>query len=258
MSFSRDMSVARAIAWRSIHNLLRNPAFLIPSIIFPLFFFTAFAGGLSRIGDQPDFGFASGYTAFQYVFVMIQSAAFGGVFTGFAAAADWENGFAQRLMLGAPNRLAIIAGYAMTALLRWGIVAVVLTIVALLTGMNIDGSAADLASLFALALLVNIAASLFALGMAARFQSIQIAPAIQIPTFLTLFLAPVYVPADLLSGWVKSAASVNPVTAFLEAGRGFISGQPEHVGIAFAAVAGLVAFFMLFARRGMRRAEAPA
>ena len=92
-------------------QLHHNPAFLLPSIIFPLFFFTAFAGGLSNVGDVPGFDFPSGYTAFQFVFVLLQSAAFGGVFTGFAVAADFERGFARRLMLAAPNRLGILAGY---------------------------------------------------------------------------------------------------------------------------------------------------
>jgi len=42
----RSAQVAGAVAWRSIHNFTHNPAFLLPSIIFPLFFFVAFAGGL--------------------------------------------------------------------------------------------------------------------------------------------------------------------------------------------------------------------
>src|SRR5207249_9334665 len=49
MSRASTRSVALAVAWRSIHNYLTNPAFLVPSIVFPLFFFTAFAGGLSTI-----------------------------------------------------------------------------------------------------------------------------------------------------------------------------------------------------------------
>ena len=102
---SRFTSVARAVAWRQIHNFTHNPAFLLPSIIFPLFFFIAFAGGLSSVSNAPGFDFPSGYTAFQFVFVLLQSAAFGGVFTGFAVAADFERGFARRLMLAAPNRL---------------------------------------------------------------------------------------------------------------------------------------------------------
>ena len=43
--------VTRGVAWRSIHNTIVNPAILLPSIIFPLFFLIAFAGGLSRIAD---------------------------------------------------------------------------------------------------------------------------------------------------------------------------------------------------------------
>ena len=53
----------------------------------------------------PGFDFPSGYTAFQFVFVLLQAAAFGGVFTGFGIAADFERGFARRLLLAAPNRL---------------------------------------------------------------------------------------------------------------------------------------------------------
>ena len=96
---SRFTSVARAVAWRMIHNFTHNPAFLLPSIIFPLFFFTAFAGGLSNVGNVPGFDFPSGYTAFQFVFVLLQSAAFGGVFTGFSVAADFERGFGIALVL---------------------------------------------------------------------------------------------------------------------------------------------------------------
>ena len=83
----RFSSVARAVAWRHLHNFFHNPALLLPSLIFPLFFFTAFAGGLSRVANVPGFDFPPGYTAFQFVFVLLQSAAFGGVFTGFAIAA---------------------------------------------------------------------------------------------------------------------------------------------------------------------------
>ena len=75
---------------------------------------------------------------------------------------------------------------------------------------------------------------MWAAGVALRVRSIQGGPLMQIPVFLILFLAPVYVPLDLLSGWIHAVASVNPVTALLEAGRGFISGDPSVIGLAFA------------------------
>ena len=78
----------------------------------------------------------------------------------------------------------------------------------------------------------------------------------QMPVFLLLFFAPVYVPLALLRGWIHGVASVNPITPLLEAGRGFISGQPELALAAFAITVGLIAGFGLWAVRGLRSAEA--
>ena len=244
------------MAWRSVHNFLTNPAFLLPAVVFPLFFFVSFAGGLSAIASVPGFDFPSGYTAFQFVFVLLQSAAFGGVFTGFGIARDFELGFAKRYLLAASNRGGIVAGYALAALVRAFITWAVLTAVALVAGMEIDGSGVDLFGLYALAILVNLAATMWAAGVAMRVRSIQGGPLMQFPTFLVLFLAPVYVPLSLLSGWIHAVASVNPVTALLEAGRGFISGDPTVVALAFAIGATLPVLFALWARGGLRRAEA--
>jgi len=248
--------VALAVAWRSIHNYLTNPALLVPSLLFPLFFFSAFAGGLSTIGKVPSFNFRSGYTAFQFVFVLLQSSAFGGVFTGFGIALDFETGIARRLMLAAPRRAGIVLGYLLAALFRTLLVWALLVVVALAAGMRIDGSAVDVFGLFALALFVSLAATLWATGVAMRVRSIQGGPAMQIPVFLVLFLAPVYVPLGLLTGWIHAVASVNPATALLETGRSLISGDPVHVALAFTAAAALVAVFALWARGGLKSAEA--
>jgi len=249
-------AVALGVAWRTTHNALTTPNILIPSIAFPLFFFTAFVGGLSQLSGLPGFDFPAGYTAFQFVFVLLQSAAFGGVFTGFSIARDFEYGFARRLMLAAPHRSAIIVGYAMAALARWAVTAAVLTTAALLLGMDVIGDSVDLVGLYTLALLLNVCALCWAAGVATRFRTMQAGPIMQMPVFLILFLAPVYVPLALLSGWIHAVATINPVTYLLEAGRGFISGAPEYAALAFGAGLVLAAAFAFWAMRGMRRAEA--
>jgi ABC-2 type transport system permease protein len=83
----------------------------------------------------------------------------------------------------------------------------------------------------------------------------QAGPAMQMPAFLLLFLAPVWVPYDLLAGWVKGAAALNPLTLVLEAGRGFIAGDPTKVLPAFTVALGLAALTALWARGGLRSAE---
>jgi ABC-2 type transport system permease protein len=89
-----------------------------------------------------------------------------------------------------------------------------------------------------------------------RVRSIQGGPLMQLPVFLILFVAPVYVPLELLSGWIHTVASINPVTALLEAGRGLISGEPTVILLAFAVAIGLGLAFALWARGGLRSAEA--
>jgi ABC-2 type transport system permease protein len=248
-------AVARAVAWRSIHNFFTNPAMLVPSLLFPLFFFTAFAGGLSRVDSVPGFDFEAGYTAFVYGFVLLQAAAFGGVFTGFAIARDFESGFSRRLMLAASRRGGIVAGYWLGALARAAFTVTVITAVALVAGMDVGGGGLDLIGLYTLAFLVNAAAMLFGCGVAMRLRTMQAGPAMQVPVFLLLFLAPVWVPYDLLTGWVKAAASVNPITLVIEADRGFIAGDPIKVVAAFAVAAALAAVGVLWARGGLRSAE---
>jgi ABC-2 type transport system permease protein len=248
-------SVALAVAWRSAHNYFTNPAMVMPGLLFPMFFFTAFAGGLSRVEQVPGFDYSAGYTAWVYGFVLLQASAFGGVFTGFGIARDFESGWARRVLLAAPARSGIVAGYWLGAVLRSGFTAIVVTIVALLVGMELGASGVDLVGLYTLALLVNAAAVLFAAGVAMRMRTMQAGPAMQVPVFLLLFLAPVWVPLELLSGWVHAAASVNPVTLFLNADRSLIAGAPEQLLAAFAAVAGLIAVTLWWSRGGLRSAE---
>jgi ABC-2 type transport system permease protein len=251
----RTLQVAQAVAWRTLHNVVTNPSLLLPSLIFPLFFFTAFAGGLSRISDVPGFDFPYGYTAFQFVFVLLQSAVFGGVFTGFGIARDFENGFARRLLLAAPNRTGIVLGYALAAAGRWAITASFLTAVAFAVGMRVGGDGVDLFGLYTLALLMNGAAVLWSAGVAMRLRTMQAGPIMQLPVFLVLFFAPVYVPLALLQGWIHSVATVNPVTRVVESGRGFVAGQPTEVGLAYGTGLALVLLFSIWAVRGLRSAE---
>jgi ABC-2 type transport system permease protein len=249
-------NVAKGVAWRQVHIFFTNPSFILPSLLFPLFFFTAFVGGLSRITDVPGFDFPLGYTAFQFVFVLLQSAAFSGVFTGFGIARDFESGFMRRLMLAAPNRVGIVLGYAVAGLVRWITVIVVVTGVAFAANMKIGGGGVDLFALYALGFFLSIVGTLWSTGVAMRLRTQQAFPVIQMPVFILLFFAPVYVPLALLTGWLHAVARVNPITPLLEEGRGLISGNPDKTLLAFAIVFALLAGFAVWAIRGLWRAEA--
>lgn len=248
-------AAALAVAWRNLHTFFTTPSLIVPALLFPLFFFTAFAGGLSAISNVPGFDYPDGYTTFQYVFVLLQTAAFGGVFTGFSIARDFESKFARRMLLAARRRSGIIGGYALAALVRWIFTAAIVTVIALLSGAEVSGTPGELFAVVLLALLVNVAGLLWAAGIAMRFRTVQAGPLMQMPVFLALFLAPVYVPLSLLTGWIHAVARFNPATYFLEASRGLVAGEPVYVGLAFGLGLALAAAFLVWARRGLRSAE---
>ena len=249
--------VAQGVAWRTLKLVLTNPSILVPSLIFPLFFFLAFAGGLSQVAEVPGFDYPPGYTTFQFCFVLVQSAAFGGVFTGFGIARDFERGIGRRLLLAAPNRTGIVLGYTLAAAVRWLITAFVLTVVALVAGMNVFGGTLDVFGMYGLALLINMAGVLWAAGVAMRFRTMQAGPGD----------ADARLPAPLLR------ARVRPARLARRLDRGGRDAQPGHVRARGRAqhdggrrgARGLRVrdrasaswrFFALWSLRGLRKAEA--
>jgi ABC-2 type transport system permease protein len=252
---SRYFSVARGLAWRLLHSLVSNPLLFLPPLLMPIFFFTAFAGGLSAISNVPGFNYPPGYTSFIFAFVLCQSAAFGGVFSGFSIAADFQFGFGRRLLLATPHRTALILGYGVVAVIRAAVTLTVVTIAGLVVGMNINGGGLDVFGMYGLAAIINITALLFAAGVALRFRSLQATPLMQVPVFLFLFLAPVYVPRHLLGGWVHAVAPFNPATHVMETVRELLAGTGSDYLATLGIIAALLAAVFVFAIRGLRQAE---
>jgi ABC-type polysaccharide/polyol phosphate export permease len=69
------------------------------------------------------------------------------------------------------------------------------------------------------------------------------------------FLAPVYVPVGLLTGWIHDIARINPATPVLEAGRGLLAGTPADLALSFSILAAGIAVTGIWARRGLSSAE---
>lgn len=235
--------------------LLKNPLLLISVIIVPLLFFVAFAGALGNATKIPGFG-NKDYDAFQYVFSLMQAAAFTGATGGTAMVEDFQSGFMDRLMVTAPHRFAIVVGFVGAVVARTAIAAAGLTGVAIGLGMHVEGGALDLVGLFGLAALLNLAAALFAAGVAMKARSPNAAPGMILPMFVLLFLAPVFLPLHLLTGWLHSVARFNPMTQLLEGGRSLIAGSPSGIPLAFGVAAAMVGVSLLLAFWGVRSAEA--
>ena len=131
-----------------------------------------------------------------------------------------------------------------------------MTLIALAVGMKLEGGGLDVFGMYALAAIINVSGLLFAAGVALRFRSLQSTPLMQVPVFLFLFLAPVYVPRQLLGGWVHAVAPFNPATHVMETVRDLIAGTGSEYLATLGIITALLAAVFVFAITGLRRAEA--
>ena len=137
--------------------------------------------------------------------------------------------------------------------------ATVLTAVALALGMDVLGNGVEVVGLFTLALLVNmVALCLGGRHRDALSDRSRPARSMQMPVFLILFFAPVYVPLDAaVTAGSTAVATLNPVTYLLEAGREpRLRGAGVRRGRVRRRVLPARSCFAVWAALGMRRAEA--
>jgi ABC-type multidrug transport system permease subunit len=252
---SSFISVAYGVALRNLRRTLKSPPLWMPALLFPLLLFAAFAGGLSALGNTPNFGYPN-YTTFQFVYVLMQSAAVAGMMTGLAISEDFESGFAKRMMLSTRSRAPMVVGYVMSALIREKLIAAILFGVGLLAGMEVSGTPVQIAGVVALTLGFNLVIALWSVGYSLRTRSVKAGAGLQIPILILMFLVPVYTTRELLADWVQAIADYNPVTAFMEANRGLMVGEPVSVALAFGLVAAFCLVLMFWVAGGLRSAEA--
>ena len=120
--------VTRGVAWRSIHNTIVNPAILLPSIIFPLFFLIAMT--------------------------FVQGAMFVSISAGVDLARDIESGFLNRLALTPLRGEALLVGQLGGALVIGIIQAIVYLLVGLASGVTLSSGVGGALVLLVLSILI--------------------------------------------------------------------------------------------------------
>src|SRR3954470_8606983 len=97
------------MARRSVLQTLRQPAMIIPPILFPLILMGINVSGLNAATRIPGFP-GDSYLDFAIAFPFIQGALFGSINAGAAIARDVETGFLNRLALPPMRRSAMLLG----------------------------------------------------------------------------------------------------------------------------------------------------
>ena len=244
------------LAQRSVRRTLRQPAQIVPALVFPLFLLAVNSGGLKDVTNLPGFPTDS-YLTFALAVPFMQGALFSVMNTGTDLARDIETGFLNRLALTPLRGAALLSGLLAGTVLLGLVQAVTYLSVGLIAGAELVTGVGGALTIVALSISITVAFGSIGLFAALRTGSGEAVQSLFPVFFVFLFISAMSLPLELLqTQWFHDIASINPVTYLLETGRGFVAGDAPHIAGAFGIAIGLGLLFWVWAFRGLRNAEA--
>jgi ABC-2 type transport system permease protein len=210
------------IARRAILQTLRQPALVIPPIVFPLMMMAINTGGLDAATHLPGFP-ADTYLDFAIAVPFMQCALFACINAGAALARDVETGFLKRLAMTPLQRAALLIGTLGGVMVVSLISAVIYLAVGFAVGMDFKAGVLGVPALLALALLVALAFAALGAFVGLRSGSGETVQGFFPLFFVLLFLSSMSLPRPLIEqDWFRFIATYNPVSYLIEGIRSFI------------------------------------
>ena len=210
------------MARRSVLQTLRQPAMVIPPVVFPLLLVAINAAGLNAATRLPGFP-ADSYWDFAIAVPFIQGSLFAAINAGTAMARDVETGFLKRLAMTPMQRTALLFGQLFGVMLVAFGSACVYLIAGFVAGMDFKSGALGVPAIIALGVLVALAFAAIGAYIGLRSGSGEAVQGIFPLLFVFLFLSSVNLPRNLIEqDWFRTIATYNPVSYLVEGVRSLI------------------------------------
>jgi ABC-2 type transport system permease protein len=242
------------LALRSVLRTARQPAQIVPALVFPLFLLAVNTGGLDAATRIPGFPTHS-YLAFALAVPFIQGGLFAVMNGGTDLARDIETGFLDRLALTPLSGLGLVAGQLAGVLALGGVSAILYTVVGLAAGANLQAGVAGFLVLLALSLAIALAFGAIGMFAALRLGNGEAVQGMFPVLFVFLFLSSMSLPRNLIeTDWFRTVATYNPVSYLIEGVRSFfVTGwDGEALALAFGIAAAIAALFLTAASLSLR------
>ena len=230
-----SVRAALVLGRREVRVSIRTPAYFIPNMIVPIFFYAVMVGSLAEFAQGSGI---DNWQAFQLP-VSIIFAAQGGS-AGLNMVADIESGYFHKLLLTPANRLSILVGAMAADFFRIMAQATLVLLVALVFGLHFETGILGAVVLVLLSSFWGLSYSAIGFAMALKTGSTQATQSMWFLTMPLMFLTTMFAPKEALSGWLEVAATWNPMT-YLLAGMRSLSMSGWDASDLFGAVLAVVA-----------------
>lgn len=224
---------------RNLVTIMRTPEALLPPIAISVFFLVIYNSTLGRAaGFIPDIG--ASYLGFILPLSIVSASLAGAGIAAQNLVRDIERGYFDKLLLTPVNRAVLLLGPILAGSLILGLQAAIVIGVGLLLGLEPATGLLGMVAVIGLAVLLGTGFAGFTVSAALGSGSAAATQGASFIFFPLTFLAPTFVPIELLDGWLKTAAQLNPITYVLEAMRALIGGGWDWVAIWPGVVACLI------------------
>ena len=209
----------RTVSLRAIRLTLREPASFLPALAIPLFFFVVNVGALQKFveGNFPP-GFD--YKAFQLPVAVISAVT--GVSRASSLVTDIQDGYLDRLLLTPVRRGTLLLGLMTADFVLIIALAVPVLLLGIILGIHVATGIVGMLLFLLMAGLWGLAFTGFPYAIALRTGSPAAVNASFLLFFPFVFLTSAYLPREAMTGWLATAAKVNPATYLLEAMRSLL------------------------------------
>jgi ABC-2 type transport system permease protein len=239
---------------RDLRRLMRQPWWIVVSLIQPVIWLLLFGPLFKSIANIPGFK-ATSYIQFLTPGVVIMTAFFSGGWNGMATIDDLNRGVVDRLLVSPLRRSSFFIGHVLQTSVTIIIQAAIIVVLAYALNAHFANGALGLLVMFTAAVLLGGALNAVSNGMALIFRREETLIATLNLFMLPLtFLSSAFMQQNLIPHWMRVGARFNPLNWAVEASRSAVNSGTDwgSVGTHLGLLAGLLVVCMAFAMRTVR------
>lgn len=234
------------MTWRNLVVMFRTPEAVIPAIIISVFFLFVYEASLGNAANSIPGLTSAGYLAFILPVSVVSASLSGSGVAGQSLVRDIENGYFDKLLLTPVSRSALLLGPILAGAIILVLQTLIVMGVGLVMGLTPATGVGGLLAVLVYSLLIGMGFAGLSVGIALRTGNAAATQSSGFLFFPLTFLTATFVPLDLLGGWLKVAATINPITYVLDAMRSvLLTGWDADVlltGLLACAAMGIIPF----------------
>jgi ABC-2 type transport system permease protein len=244
-----------ALSKRAVLALFRQPALVVPSLMFPLFFLALGTSSFSRATQLPGFPEVDSFLDFALAGAIVQGVLFGAITGATALATEIEIGFFDRLLMTPTSRASILFGRLAGGMAYGALQTVVFVAVLLPFGLSIKSGVVGFLVMLVGGTTLALAVGATMSAMALRTGSSEAVQGSFPLLFIALFFSSAFFPRQTMSGAYKRVADFNPTSHLVEGFRSLVIDGLTWGGVARTLLisGGLALGAMLLALSSLRR-----